>query len=211
MATSRKKMGPAIGKIGKTVSYWLKGQWVTRTIGINTKKATVLQFAIRQITRLIANLLRPVKNFIKIGFALEAENTTMYPYNKAVSENYFNAIKGEYPNIEIDYPKAVFSKGKMPVNTEASTELGPEGITFKWDSKIMLRGMHPNDRVMMLAYCPEKKYAFFDPDGARRQEGSDFLRMVKYPEPVIVHTYIAFIAANKRGISTTYYTGEFLW
>jgi len=34
---------------------------------------------------------------------------------------------------------------------------------------------------------------------------------MKYHEKVTVHTYLAFIAANKKSISTTIYTGEFLW
>lgn len=211
MATSKKKGGPASGKTGNTVSYWLNGQWVTRTIGVNNKEPTVLQLAVWHVTSLIATLLRPVKSFIKIGFALEVKHKPMYPYSKAVAENYEKALKGEYPEVEIDYPKAVFSKGSMPVNYETTVELSDKGIRFTWDASSIFLGMHPNDRVMMVAYCPEKKYAFYDPDGARRKEGTDFLPMIKYPDQVVIHTYVAFIAANKKSISTTFYTGEFLW
>lgn len=211
MARSQKQKSSYVGKSGGSVSYWLNGQWVTRTIGKNNNPPTILQIAVKHLTAVVSTLLRPVKNFIKLGFSMEVKGTNMNSYNKAFKENYVKAIQGIYPDIIIDYPNAVFSKGNMPVNEETSARMTAEGVRFSWDATLNLKGMHPNDRVMMIAYCPEKKYAFYDPDGARRKEGTDFLPMVKYPERVTIHTYVAFIAADKKSISTTFYTGEFLW
>jgi hypothetical protein len=211
MTKSKKNKGPAGRDAGKTVSYWLNGKWVTRRVGINSKGPTVLQLAAWHLTELVSNLLRPVKSFIKVGFALEVRNTSLYPYNKAFAENYFRALRGKYPDVEIDYPKAVFSKGSMPINNESRVSVEKEGIRYTWDAQLDVQGMHRNDRVMMVAYCPEKKYAFYEPDGARRSEGTDLLPMVKYQEPVLIHTYVAFLSADKKSISTTLYTGEVLW
>jgi hypothetical protein len=211
MTRSKKKKGPPPAETGRTISYWLKGQWVTRRVGVNNNAATVLQIAAWQLTALVNHLLRPVKNFIEVGFEIEVKGTNLYPYNAAFAENYFKALRGKYPDVEIDYPNAVFSKGSMPVNEETTVSLVDRGIRFSWDAQLNLRGMHPNDRVMMVAYSPEKRYAFYDPDGARRSEGTDLLPLVKYPEPVLIHTYVAFLSANKKRISTTLYTGQFLW
>ena len=211
MATSKKKNGEFKGKIGNTVTYELNGQLVKRTIGKNTKEPSVMQLAARQMIALINGLLRPVKVLIRIGFELEVKDTFLSANNKAVSENMLNAIKGSYPDQEIDFTKVVFSKGKMPVNTEIDVSVTETGLAFAWDPAFLLKGMHPNDRVLLIAYCPEKKYAFYETDGARRKEGKEHLPLMKYHEKVTVHTYLGFIAANKKSISTTIYTGEFLW
>jgi len=211
MATSRKGKSEFKGKIGNTVTYELNGQTVKRTIGKNTKEPTKLQLAVRSAVALVADLLRPVKGFIRTGFALEVKNTLLNANNKATSINLLNAVKGVYPDQYIDYSKAIFSWGKMPVNTEIDVSVTDTGLDFAWDPAFLLKGMHPNDRVLLIAYCPEKKYAFYETDGARRKQGKEHLPLMKYHEKVTVHTYLAFIAANKKSISTTIYTGEFLW
>lgn len=199
------------GKIGKTVTYLLNGQWVTRTIGLNTKAPTILQLAARQMVGLITVLLRPVKGFIKVGFALEIKNTFLTANNKATSENLLHALTGEYPDQRVDYSKAIFSKGTMQLNKEFDVSLTETGLLVRWDPDYLLKSMLPSDRVMVIAYCPEKKYAFYETDGAKRKKGRFHLPLVKYHQRVVLHTYVAFIAANQKTISNTTYTGEFLW
>ncbi|MET1056469.1 MAG: DUF6266 family protein [Pedobacter sp.] len=211
MATSKKKNAPFTGKVGNTVTYLLNGQWVKRTIGKNDGPPTVLQLATRMMLSLLANLFKPVKGLINVGFALQAKNTTKNAHNIATIENKLVALKGNYPNLEINYPGVIFSKGTMPVNPEMEVSIMGTGLIFTWDAELLMKGMHPSDRVIMIAYCPEKKYAFYEVDGARREEGSDYLPLLRYRESVIIHTYAAFISANKKNISTTVYTGEFLW
>lgn len=210
MAVSKIKKKDFTGKVGNKVTYLLNGQWVERTIGINNAPPTLLQKAIRAAVALVADLLRPVKGFIRAGFAIDAKGTLHSANNKAVSENIMNAVQGEYPDQYIDFTRVIFSKGKMPV-VKADVAVTESGLIFTWDKDSVLKGMQPSDRVMMIAYCPEKKYAFYEIDGARRWEGRDLLPMVKYHERVIIHTYVAFMSATRKSISTSLYTGEFLW
>lgn len=210
MATTRKKDDPFIGKVGNTVTYWLNGQWVKRTIGVFEGPPTVLQLAARNVLALIASFLKPVKGFIRIGFARAVKDTTLNFHNKATIENKLRALKGEYPDVEIDYAKAIFSLGEMPL-TEVKVAMIEAGLVFSWDPDYQAKGINPTDRVMMIAYCPEKKYAFFEIDGARRKEGSDYLPLLRYSKKVKIHTYVSFISASRTNISTTVYTGEFLW
>jgi len=211
MATSKKKNDHFVGKVGNTVTYLLNGQWVKRTIGKYDGPPSVLQLATRMMVSLLANLFKPVKGLIRVGFAQQAKNSTRHAHNIATIENKIVALKGEYPNLEINYPGVIFSKGTMPVNPEMKVSIKETGLIFTWDAELLMKGMHSSDRVIMIAYCPEKKYAFYEVDGARREEGSDYLPLLKYREPVVIHTYAAFISANKRNISTTVYIGEFLW
>jgi hypothetical protein len=211
MATSKKKNDAFVGKVGNTVTYLLNGQWVKRTIGSYDGPPTVLQLATRMMMSLLANLFKPVKGLIRVGFAQQAKNSIRHAHNIATIENKLTALKGEYPNLEIHYPGVIFTKGTMPFNTEMQVSIMETGLIFTWDAELLIKGMNPSDRVVMIAYCPEKKYAFYELDGARRKEGSDYLPLLKYHERVIIHTYAAFISANRKNISTSVYTGEYLW
>jgi len=82
------------GKIGRTVTYLLNGQWVTRTIGMSDSSPTLLQLAARQVMGLVTFFLRPVRGFIKLGFALAVKNTFLTPNNKASSVNMLKAVAG---------------------------------------------------------------------------------------------------------------------
>jgi len=211
MATSKKKNGTYSGKIGNTVTYVLNGQWVQRSIGINNNPPSILQLTARMVLRLLAELFKPVKGLISVGFAPQKKNSRLNAHNIATIENQLRAIKGEYPDMEIDYPNVIFSKGDLPVTANFKVTVIATGLFFTWDTAEITRGMLSTDRVMMIAYCPAKKYAFYDLDGARREEGNGYLPMLRYREQVIIHTYAAFISACRKRVSTTVYTGEYLW
>ncbi|HEY0177746.1 MAG TPA: DUF6266 family protein [Pedobacter sp.] len=211
MATRRKGCKNFTGKLGDSVIYELNGQLVKRSIGEVTADPTRPQLANRQKMALVTALLRPVKDFIRMGFELEAKGKTFSPNNKAVSWNYLNAVKGVYPDQEIDYAKALFSKGRMPVNNQFSIEITAIGLLLTWDPDFLPGGTKPTDHVMLIAYCPEKEQAFYQTDGARRREGREELSLPRYHEKVIVHVYAAFIATDRKSISDSVYAGQLLW
>jgi hypothetical protein len=210
MATLKGTSKRMRGKVGNTVTYQLKTQTVTRSIGRTTKKPTKKQLPARQKFRMITALLKPVKDFIRVGFAEEAQGTKWSAYNIATSENNLNAIIGEGTNLEINWPAVVFSRGKMPVTENITVQLVDDQLEFSWNPQTLLRGMKDSDRIMVMAYCPAKKSASFIFDGNRRFEGTERLTVNTYSKKVVVHTYAAFISADRKKISNTVYTGQFL-
>ena len=198
------------GKIGNTVTYQLKTQTVTRSIGRTTKKPTKKQLPALQKVRMITALLKPVKDFIRIGFAEAARGTKWSAYNIATSVNNLNAIIGEGTNLEINWPAVVFTRGEMPVAEDITVKPVGDELEFSWDPKILSREMKDSDRIMVMAYCPVKKSATFLYDGKKRYEGVERLTPTRYSKKVVVHTYAAFISADRKSISNTIYTGQFL-
>lgn len=199
------------GKIGNTVIYDLNGQVVQREIGEYTDHPTVRQLQARHITRLIAAMLKPVNDFIDIGFKLETKGTALNANNVACSINRRRVIKGTYPNLEIDFSLALFSKGSLPVNDQVKVTSTIYGLNFSWDPALLLPGMKSTDQVMLIACCPEKRSAFWQLDGARRKDGSELLNLPRYRESILLHTYVTFIASNRGSISDSLFTGSFLW
>ena len=211
MATSKGEKKNLKGKLGNTTTYTLKKQAVTRTIGITKKKPTKKQVAVRYKVRMITALLKPVKPFIRIGFGNAACDTTKSAYNIATSVNNRNAIKGEYPDLEIDWAKVAFTQGNMPVLEDVTVQVVDGELEFTWDPKNMHKGMKDSDRIMVLVYCPEKMNATYIVDGEKRYKGKERLYFMRYPKKVTLQTYVAFIGANNKSISNTFYTGEIVW
>ncbi|CAM4077930.1 hypothetical protein SAMN06265348_102354 [Pedobacter westerhofensis] len=209
MKKIKKKKVPGITwRKGNNVRYFLNGELVERTIGITIKEPTQLQKTGRQAMKVVVGLLKPVKEFIEIGFNLEKKEPHDNAHNLARSTNKLNAIRGEYPNVQIDFEKALFSKGILPVNPEAKVQLVEKGLEFTWDPAFMEEGMWPNDQAMMLAYCDEKESAFFEIAGMRRSEGKDFLEITPYHQPVTLEVYLSFVAADRKSISNSVYLGQ---
>jgi hypothetical protein len=205
----RKKRIPGLtGRKGNIVSYMLNGEYVERTIGVTTKAPTELQLVERSRMTVVNELLKPVKEFIEIGFSLQKQNAFDNCHNLAKSYNKMNAIGGAYPNHHIDFDLALFSQGDLPLNPEAQVKVVENGLEFSWDPKLMTDGMSPNDQVMMLAYCPEKESAFFQTAGVRRNSGKDFLNVTAYHQPVILEAYLCFVAADRKSISNSVYIGQ---
>ncbi|MBB6502216.1 DUF6266 family protein, partial [Pedobacter cryoconitis] len=102
------------GKIGNTVTYRLYGKIVKRTIGMRTDAPTVPVLSSWQATAVTSTFLKSIKEFIKVGFELEAKRVSKSYHDVAASYTRLNAITGTYPSQHIDFTKVLLSKGKMP-------------------------------------------------------------------------------------------------
>lgn len=211
MARAKKGTESFIGKIGNTVVYELNGQLVKRTIGISTKKRSEKQEAVLQQTSLITGLLRPVKEFIRLGFEMETKHTPLSPYNLATKIARLNAIAGIYPHQVIDYSKVALSRGRMAVQPEVKVRINHTGLEFSWDADFTGYGTRWNDRILMLAYIPEKRDAYFQLNGVRRNTGIDVLGIPRFNETVKIEVYAAFVSANRLMISDSVYLGQVIW
>lgn len=205
----RKKRIPGLtGRKGNVVSYLLNGEYIERTIGVTTKPPTELQLVGRRKMTMVNDLLKPVRDFIEIGFSLQKKDPFDNCHNLAKSYSMLHAIKGVYPDQQIDYDLVLFSQGNLGVNKEAQARVVENGLEFSWDPELLIKGSMANDQVMTLAYCPEKETAFFQTAGARRDSGKDFLEVEAFHQPVILETYLCFVAADRKSISNSYHIGQ---
>lgn len=199
------------GKNGNYVVYDLNGMIVKRSIGTSTNPFTEKQKANYQITSLVCALLKPVKDFIEISFDLKIKKAGNSQYNLASSYNRLNAIKGVYPDQSIDFTKVLFSKGNMPVTADAKATLTADGLEFTWNTVADAFGFKATDRVMLMAYFPEKEFAVYLAGGNARPKGIDQLVLPLSRKPVVVETYLSFISVNHKSVANSVYTGQFIW
>jgi hypothetical protein len=201
MATSNGAFGEFKGKLGNLVSYQLKGKTVVRHIGKSNKAPTIAQLAVRQRMTAVIKFLRPALAFINAGFELDVIGTDKNPHNAAVSYNAKNAMQGSYPNISLDYSKALVSKGGLEPVVNPQAFLTGALLTISWEVNPDMDWGIKNDRTMLLIYCPELDKATYVLSGSRRSSGKDDLELLANYTGKDLHIYIAFKAGNGKRIS----------
>jgi hypothetical protein len=211
--------GPLIGKLGNTIGYIRKGAVLRMIPHKSNKPRTVGQKTTTQAFRLSIKFIAKINNFTNVGFKLAADGTTKTAQNQAVSYTMKHAIKGEYPDQEIDFIKVMVCQGDLegPFNPVMHYETAGDDILirFEWDVNPDWDATRKRDQVMMLAYLPDSKRAFYLDSGARRTAGTDVLEGKFNPvsrgsheKDRFVETYMAFISNDREGISDSVYTGR---
>jgi hypothetical protein len=196
------------GKVGNLVCYDLNGQTIIRTIGINNKPPTIKQKTNRMKMKVINDLVQNTYLAMHAGFTA-ASTGTVYNYaNLAIKHNNPNALKGVYPNVELDYPKLLFSHGNLETPVDPKVEVVPEGLKFSWDPSTQCKGEDSQDQVSMVAYCPEKQEMLFIKSGQKRHQGWDILPVDKAYKGLALEIYMFFVADDRLDVSTTTYLGR---
>ena len=193
--------GTITGKVGKTVSYQLKGQNVCRTIGVSTKKGSKDQTVCRTGFKAISRLLSPIIGFINLGYMFEIIGTTHNQHNAATSQNMRYALKGSYPDLEVDYSKVMVSKGKLPMARAATATATESNITINWMYDNRLDFSLRNDRVMALFFYPKTNSAIYFLSGAERSSGTQVFDIHAYESEGRAEIYLSFFAEDRLSVS----------
>ena len=126
-------IGKLSGKIGQVVGSSWKGISILRVLaGSVANPQTDAQLTQRQKFSVTMHFLQPLSEFLKTGFKSYAVKMT--GINAAMGYNIKNALTGTYPNIAIDYPNALVSRGNLAGalnQVAASTVAGT--VHFTWD------------------------------------------------------------------------------
>ncbi|WP_285054513.1 DUF6266 family protein [Pedobacter ginsengisoli] len=202
------------GKIGNLVRYQLKGKTVVRKIGVSNKPPTLPQLAVRRRIKVVSRFLKPMLAYINLGFEHIVAGTDQHPHNAATSYNTKNAVMGEYPDLVMDYSKALVSMGPLEPAIGAAVSLisgasGPvaNGIEFTWlVSEDMDFGIR-NDRAMLLVYFPGEGSADFVLSGPQRREGRGFVGLGTNQLNKQMECYIAFTADDRKSVSDSVWVG----
>lgn len=191
------------GKIGNLVSYNLKGKHVVRIIGRSTKPPTEGQLAEYQKMTVVNAFLKPILGFINSGFSFAVEGSTKNPYNEALSYNKKNALQGQYPDITLDYTKAMVSTGLLEPPFFPTVNLIANGIEFTWQVSSNVDWGIKNDRAMLLVFFPQKNEAIYILSGARRADGRDVIPLNPDQLNQSMACYISFMADDRKSVSNS--------
>ncbi|SHG42459.1 DUF6266 family protein [Pedobacter caeni] len=197
------------GKIGKLVHYMLKGQPVTRMVGKRTKSSPAQKVNCQEMA-VTMDFLRPdsVLKFINLGFELEARGTTKNQHNLATSYNKKFALKGEYPNVKMDYSKAMVSQGTLSAPKDTKMIKTGNGLEISWNPAEPGLGQHQDDIVMILLCLPGQEEAIHYLNASKRETGVHNIVLAGTLADEPIEAYMCFKAADGTEISNSVYLGN---
>lgn len=195
-------LGALNGKLRNLVFYVLNGQPVVRTIG-DPGKPSRNQLANRQAMSVTMEMVSRISEFTNVSFELESRGTVRNAHNLATSYIKKHALKGEYPNISVDYSKVILSNGNLPGANDLKIEKKKKGVLVSWDPS----GKY-NDTVMILLYHPLRKTSMPVINACRRDAGSYFIDLYEQQVDEPIEAYICFKSANGKYISDSAYIGN---
>jgi hypothetical protein len=201
--------GHVSGRIGNLVCYTVNGENIVREVGHNSTPPTEKKLANYQRMTVVNKFQKPLLPFLNIGFAKAAMEAGQNPYNTAMSLNKINALQGEYPFIEMDYSKALVSKGELPPALAPAISILPNGVEFTWQIPPDLDYCYQNNRAMLLLYFPRGvdacglPHAVWELSGARRRDCVDFIGIDNHEHGKPFEAYISFIADDRLQVSSS--------
>jgi hypothetical protein len=131
----------------------------------------------------------------------------MSEFNAAFSYNYQNALTGLTPDYEIDYQKALISRGELPNAVAPSAAVTGTEVFFTWTNNAGTGEAQATDNAVLVAYCKELGQAVFTTGSATRITGSGTLNVAAFTGQAI-ETWIAFLSADGTLSSGSLFTGE---
>ncbi len=205
--------GPFSGKVGTVVGY-MWGDLAVIRARPKTRKKSFSDKELNQQARfaLMNQFLIPAKNLLNISFAHLAYR--MNGFNKAFSYNVKAAIAGQSPDLSIDYPRVLLSRGDLTnVEAMAVTSPSPTTLQFTWRDNSGTGKALKTDQLFVAVFIPGKNYWFYKLNVAMRQTGNYSLDITSLTEDISVfygkplHSYVGFIAGDGKDASDSMYTG----
>lgn len=201
--------GSYSGKIGPLIAYKYGDKVVLKhRPRPSNKPRTAKQLARQQRMKLISPFLNFVTLYIRVGFELSAIKNNNLPNQSAKSYNLKHAVKGEYPDQEVDYAMIRLTEGSLVLPSHTEVLSTPDGLLFNWDYDQNDPAVSGYDRVMLMAYFPHENTFSQIIGGACRSEKEELLRIDEAFKGKTAQTYLSFITDDHKQISDSVYTGE---
>jgi hypothetical protein len=200
-------LGVISGKLGQIVGATWKGISILRVLaGSVANPQTDAQLAQRQKFSVTMHFLQPLSEFLQTGFRSYAVKQT--GINAAMSYNIKNALTGTYPNIAIDYPNALVSRGNLAgvLNQVASSTVAGT-VKFDWEDNSGEIGASALDKTLLVVYNPTQNQAVTVNELAERADGTQTVTVPDSFSGDLVQCYMAYITADGVTVSNSAFAG----
>ena len=201
------------GKAGSVVGYYLRGQWIIRSLprlSSKNKVGSANQNVCRSKFKKMEYFLLPILPYIRVGFKLDAIRNANSAHNSAKSWNMLNAF---HENGDINHSAFRFTSGDLTVAEDVAVEVVDNELIFSWrdnsdeGTSTGFGDKRDQDQVMVLVYNPENNLVLGPLSGARRSAGREVVKVPLSTPPLEYHTWISFIADNRQRIANSVYAG----
>lgn len=184
--------------------------WIPYSYQPNSGKSTNQSEAQRSfrskfgLANSILHLIRPV---IKTSF-VKYNKGRRSGYNTAVGLFLSNAVRGIYPNIEVNFSAMEVSKGSLPGLDQWEFSINDQEISLTWNKGINKTHAYGDDSVLLLLFNISKKSFTIVNDLAKRAD-----EIINYTIPpsengdYVAWAYVA--NRNETNSSNSHFLGRF--
>ncbi|HMI04491.1 MAG TPA: DUF6266 family protein [Pedobacter sp.] len=197
----RGKVGTVVGASWRGIDY-VRG--VADTSKVIWSEAQINQ---RVLFALVVNWLKPLWSVINLGYQVFKKRKT--PLNAAIGYHMKEAVKGEAPDFEIEFSKAIFSVGELLLSLiKELVALGDAMLRISWDNIAESVYNSGSDRAIFILYNPDKQLFVSFVYCALRAHRQVLLQLPEGFAGDAVHCYMFFTNEKGDKVSTSQYLGE---
>lgn len=147
------KSGPLSGLSGSSGGLTYSPQSDGSTVVKTKNKPSDLPLTQDQLaelmnTELFANLMKPLMDFMLVGYTFELQTRSINPYNTVVIFIRKKIVKSVYHECKMDFSEILKIKAPLTLITSLS-KIVESGINFKWETEQMEDDIHDNEQAMI--------------------------------------------------------------
>ncbi|NTE05542.1 hypothetical protein G6M26_25685 [Agrobacterium tumefaciens] len=200
--------GPISGKLGPVVGATWKGIAYLRLAPNKNKKSvprSAAQLANQYKFKFLHAFLTPFHPYLINGFKHSAIGKT--EINAAFTANY-KAVKGVYPDFEINYSELSISEGRLAnLNNPTTRWISQSAFELSWETGNQIQAAF-NDQLMVVIYCPELKIADGFVGGVKRSSKKYIYTLDEKFIGLDLEVYVCMLALTGKAVSKTAYLGR---
>lgn len=199
-------LGSVDGSVGTvTGSRWKDIQYIRLRSRRRRGTSSVKQIDVQLRFSLIQNFLHTMSALLRLTFVKYAVNMT--EFNAAFSYNFQNAITGTAPDYDIDFQKALVSRGELPNATAPQATVTGSVIYYTWQDNSGSGDAAGTDKAVLVVFCRNLNLTIFSTNNGTRADGAANINAANFAGQT-VETWIAFLSANGENASNSLYTGQ---
>ncbi len=164
-------LGPVSGTVGTVIGGSWKGISYLRSQPISKKRTPTVDQLDHQLKfSVVLNFVQTMVALVQQTFKKQA--IRMSEFNAAFSYNYHNAVTGIAPDYDIDFAKALVSRGDLPNATAPAATLTNNKVFFTWTDNSGTGAAAGKDKAVLEAFCRNYNLTLFSTTAAVRADGA---------------------------------------
>lgn len=210
MGTIRKGAnGGFSGKAGSVIGgNWRDVDYIRGLPRLSGKAATLKQLQQRARFAIAVAFLHPLKQLLEIGYKT-ARTGVATGYNLALNQVLKEAMIGDYPLYEIDYPKVQVSKGGLSAPLGAAVALDQDGkLEVSWTPLDNGLDSFATDTAFIVTFNTTKKRFMYSGQLVQRSVGQAIVELPAAFAGDNIETWMFFTSLLQDKVSPSVYVGS---
>ncbi|MBV9962258.1 MAG: hypothetical protein JO072_08430 [Parafilimonas sp.] len=199
-------LGAIDGSVGTvTGSRWKETTYIRLRNRKRRGTSSAKQIDVQLRFILVQRFLQTMNSLLKLTFKKYAAEMT--EFNAAFSYNFHNAITGRTPDYEIDFTKALVSRGELPNAIAPAATAEGAVVYFRWEDNTGSNTAKATDNAVMVVYCKNLNQTIYTTNVGTRADKAAQINAASFKGET-VETWLAFLSEDGAEASNSLFTGE---